>query len=71
VLTTDALLSAVWGPGYSSEHHYLHVYVERLRRKLESDLRHRRFILTEPGVGIASSPRGPRPARRKVTLTGC
>jgi two-component system KDP operon response regulator KdpE len=34
VLTHDALLARVWGPGYDGERHYLRVYVNRLRRKL-------------------------------------
>jgi two-component system, OmpR family, KDP operon response regulator KdpE len=34
VLTHEALLNRVWGPGYDDERHYLRVYVNRLRRKL-------------------------------------
>jgi two-component system, OmpR family, KDP operon response regulator KdpE len=34
VMTHDALLARVWGPGYDRERHYLRVYVNRLRRKL-------------------------------------
>jgi len=34
VLTHDALLVKVWGPGYDHERHYLRVYVNRLRHKL-------------------------------------
>lgn len=34
LLTHDALLLQVWGPGYDRERHYLRVYVNRLRRKL-------------------------------------
>ncbi len=34
LLTHDALLRAVWGPGFDRERHYLRVYVNRLRRKL-------------------------------------
>jgi two-component system KDP operon response regulator KdpE len=49
---TDAmLLHEVWGPEYGDEDHYLHVYVARLRRKLERDAQRPRYILTEPGVG--------------------
>ena len=35
LLTHKAILSAVWGPAYQTESHYLHVYVSQLRRKLE------------------------------------
>ncbi len=51
VLTDRSLLQAVWGPGYAQEHHYLHVYIGRLRRKIERDPQRPRFIRTEPGVG--------------------
>ena len=51
VLTDRALLQRVWGPEYGSENHYLHVYVGRLRRKLEPDPAHPRYLRTEPGVG--------------------
>lgn len=36
VLTDQTLLRLVWGPGYGGEAHYLHVYMARLRKKLES-----------------------------------
>jgi two-component system, OmpR family, KDP operon response regulator KdpE len=51
VLTDRMLLQQVWGPEYGSEAHYLHVYVARLRRKIEADVQHPRYIATEPGVG--------------------
>jgi two-component system KDP operon response regulator KdpE len=51
VLTDRMLLQAVWGPEYGSEAHYLHVYVARLRKKIEADPRRPRHVLTEPGVG--------------------
>jgi two-component system KDP operon response regulator KdpE len=51
VLTERALLQRVWGPEYGSENHYLHVYMGRLRKKLEADPAQPRYIRTEPGVG--------------------
>ena len=51
VLTDRMLLQRVWGPDYGSEDHYLHVYVARLRRKLEAGGAGRRLLVTEPGVG--------------------
>jgi two-component system KDP operon response regulator KdpE len=51
VLTFSMLLRQVWGPGYSTEGHYLHVYIARLRKKLEDDPQAPRWILSEPGVG--------------------
>ena len=54
VVTKQRLLRAVWGTAYAGEGHYLHVYVSRLRRKLEAadpDGTTRRLIVAEPGVG--------------------
>lgn len=51
IMTRQMLLSQVWGTGYGAESHYLHVYVGQLRRKIEPDPAHPRFILTIAGVG--------------------
>ncbi|GLV56173.1 DNA-binding response regulator [Dictyobacter sp. S3.2.2.5] len=51
IMTRQMLLSQVWGTGYGTEAHYLHVYVGQLRRKIEPDSAHPRFILTVSGVG--------------------
>ncbi len=51
VLTHTTLLQRVWGPDYRDEADYLWAYVSRLRRKLEEQPDHPRYILTEPGVG--------------------
>jgi two-component system KDP operon response regulator KdpE len=51
VLTHAMLVHDVWGPEYGTESHYLHVYVARLRKKLEPDSQRPRYIITEPGVG--------------------
>lgn len=51
VLTDRMLLQQVWGPDYGDESHYLHVYVARLRRKIEDDPGAPRYLTTEPGVG--------------------
>jgi len=51
VMTDAMLLRQVWGPDYGEEDHYLHVYVARLRRKIEPDPQQPRRLLTEPGVG--------------------
>ena len=45
------LLRDVWGPEYGTETHYLRVYVAQLRRKLEPDPAHPRYLITEPGMG--------------------
>ena len=51
VLTDRMLLQRVWGPDYGDESHYLHVYVARLRRKIEEDPQAPKHLTTEPGVG--------------------
>lgn len=51
IMTRQMLLSQVWGTGYGTEAHYLHVYIGQLRRKIEPDPTHPRFIITVSGVG--------------------
>jgi two-component system, OmpR family, KDP operon response regulator KdpE len=51
LVTHTALLQAVWGPEYANSRPYLHVFIGQLRRKLEPDPAHPRYIVTEPGVG--------------------
>ena len=51
LMTHPAILREVWGPAYSTESHYLHVYVSQLRRKLEDDPSRPRYLLTEAGAG--------------------
>ena len=50
------LLIEVWGPAYEHETHYLRVYLAQLRRKLEPDPAHPRYLITEPGVGYRFEP---------------
>jgi two-component system, OmpR family, KDP operon response regulator KdpE len=51
VLTHRQLLREVWGPGSSEETHYLRVYVNQLRLKLEANPARPQYLLTESGVG--------------------
>lgn len=54
LLTKGRLLRAVWGTAYADEGHYLHVYVSRLRRKLEAadpSGGASALITAEPGIG--------------------
>jgi len=51
IITDRMLLQEIWGPDYGTEAHYLHVYVARLRKKIEADSRTPKRLLTEPGVG--------------------
>jgi len=45
------LLHAVWGPDYGDEVEYLRVFINRLRKKIESDPANPRYLLTEAWVG--------------------
>jgi two-component system KDP operon response regulator KdpE len=45
------LLQAVWGPDYGHEVEYLRVFINQLRKKLETDAATPKYILTEPWIG--------------------
>jgi DNA-binding response OmpR family regulator len=51
VLTYDQILSKVWGYEYRDEPHYVRLYVNYLRQKLEKDPANPKYILTERGIG--------------------
>lgn len=51
VMEHARLLAAVWGPEYRDDVDYLRAYVRYLRRKLERDPAHPRYIVTHTGVG--------------------
>lgn len=51
VMTYDQILSKVWGYEYRDEPHYVRLYINYLRQKLESDPSNPKYILTERGVG--------------------
>ena len=51
VLTHTHLLNKVWGLEYREERQYLHVFIRRLRAKLERDPTDPRYIMSVPGVG--------------------
>ncbi len=51
VVTHTLLLKEVWGPVYTDQQQYLHVYMAQLRKKLESDPARPRLLINEPGVG--------------------
>jgi two-component system KDP operon response regulator KdpE len=54
VLAHDQILQAVWGPDYGDEVKYLRVFVNQLRKKIESDPARPRHIITELGWDTAS-----------------
>ncbi len=53
------LLQAVWGPDYGGEVEYLRVFVNQLRKKVEPDPSHPRYLLTEPWIGYRFEPPEP------------
>src|SRR5207302_10131344 len=51
VLLHRQVLQAVWGGQYGDESDYVWTFVQRIRRKIEPDRAHPRYVLTEAGVG--------------------
>lgn len=66
-MTHRRLLQAVWGPDYGDEPEYLRVTINQLRKKIEPDPAHPRFILTEPWIGYRFEP--PKEARTRSGST--
>lgn len=55
-LSHTKLLQAVWGPDYGDQVEYLRVFVNQLRKKIEPDAAHPRYLVTEPWVGYRFEP---------------
>ena len=51
VLTHHAILTAIWGPHAAAQPEHLWVLVGQLRKKLELDPAHPRYLVSEPWVG--------------------
>ncbi len=51
VVPHETLLAKVWGYEYRDETHYLRLYINYLRKKIERDPAKPDYILTERGVG--------------------
>ena len=51
VLTHETLLRRVWGYEYRDEDQYLWLYITYLRKKLEENPKHPKYILGERGIG--------------------
>ena len=49
--TPQQILECVWGPEYVDSVEYVHVYVHRLRQKLEPDPQNPRYLLNMSGSG--------------------
>ncbi|HMQ29393.1 MAG TPA: response regulator transcription factor [Chloroflexaceae bacterium] len=63
VLTHQHLLTTIWGPGAAQDVPTLRVFVTQLRKKIEPDPAHPRYIRNEPGIGYRfqapGEPAGP------------
>jgi two-component system, OmpR family, KDP operon response regulator KdpE len=55
-LTHRRILQSVWGPDYGEETENLRVVINQLRKKIESDPAHPKYIVTEPWVGYRFQP---------------
>ena len=51
IILQETLLSKVWGPEYRDDNQLLRLYITYLRKKIEPDPAHPKYILTERGVG--------------------
>jgi len=51
VITQKQLLKEVWGKNSDENSHYLRIYVQHLREKLNDDPLNPKYILTEAGIG--------------------
>ena len=58
VLGHKTLLREVWGESSECQPEYLRVYIGQLRKKLEPDPSHPRYLVTEPWVGYQFNPDG-------------
>ena len=50
-VTHRELLQSVWGPDYGDEPEYLRVFINQIRKKIETNPARPMYILTEPWVG--------------------
>jgi two-component system KDP operon response regulator KdpE len=57
-LTHKKVLQTVWGPDHAEETESLRVVINQLRKKIEPDPRHPRYIVTEPWLGYRFQPPG-------------
>lgn len=56
VLTSEQLLTDVWGPEYRDDKEILWVSISRLRQKLENDPKNPQHIVTRSGLGYSMPP---------------
>ncbi|QQD76084.1 response regulator [Curtobacterium sp. YC1] len=61
LMTREMLLTEVWGPTHGNDSGYLRLYMAQLRRKLEPDPAHPRYLVTESGMGYRFASAGVTP----------
>ncbi|HEY3082566.1 MAG TPA: response regulator transcription factor [Chloroflexota bacterium] len=66
VLPYETILAKVWGMEYREEEHYVRLYVNYLRQKIEPDPSHPKYILTERGLGYRFIDFRPRQGGRRA-----
>lgn len=56
IMTSEDLLTSVWGPEYRTDKEILWVSIARLRQKLEDDSHNPKHIVTRSGLGYLMPP---------------
>ena len=56
LVTRQDLLTHIWGSEHISDSGYLRLYMSQLRKKIEPDPSHPRYLLTETGMGYRLDP---------------
>ena len=51
LVPADEILQHIWGPEYGESANYVHVYISRLRSKLEPDPQQPQYLRSEHGAG--------------------
>lgn len=51
IVTQTELLREIWGKNAEDNDHYLRIYVQRLRQKINDNPLYPSYIFTEPGIG--------------------
>jgi two-component system KDP operon response regulator KdpE len=52
IVSREQILEEIWGPRGAHSPHYLRVFVNRIRQKLEPDPAHPRYLRTATGLGL-------------------
>ena len=56
LVTRQSLLTEIWGSEHITDTGYLRLYIAQLRKKIEPDPGHPRYLLTESGMGYRFQP---------------